>query len=67
VVGRKKILFLSSKEREIGGLQFFFFPLIIMTWKGSLEEKKKIILGTFYCFFIKKLGNVFGKVCLSQV
>jgi len=70
VVGRKKILFLCSKEKEIGeGLFFYFFiSLIIMTWKGSLEEKKnKLFWGHFIVFCLKKLGIVFGKVCFSQV
>jgi len=55
VVGRKKILFLCSKEKEIGeGLFFYFF---IFTYYYDLErefggKKKQIILGTFYCFLL---------------
>jgi hypothetical protein len=54
VVGRKKILFLCSKEKEIGEGQFFYF--FIFTYYYDLErefggKKKKIILGDILLFF----------------
>jgi hypothetical protein len=58
----KKYYFFAQRRRRLEKDNFFIFlfSLIIMTWKGSLEEKKKkLFWGTFYCFLIKKIGNCF--------